>query len=235
MVSALPGSRGSVENGAIWNWASGRVRSGVGLEEPDDVEWGCRQRPAPGGLVLRCGRLLAGLGAEYLVVPEVVSEPELQQELAVLPHPGADVRAVDQDVDAGGLQDVRGTDAREMEDLGGGDAAGREDDLAGGLRLDAVPVAAPAYADRPAVLEQYLVDEGVQADGEVGAVDDRVQECGSGVDPAAVADRRHRVADAFLVAVIEIERAPPAETPSLGAGTGSGPHDPARLGSYRLL
>jgi len=91
----------------------------------------------------------------------------------VLAQPGADVRAVDHDVDAGGAQRVRGTDAGELEDLGRGDAARREDHLASGEGIDALPVLAPAHADRPAALEHDSVDGRVQRDGQVGTVHDR--------------------------------------------------------------
>jgi hypothetical protein len=62
----------------------------------------------------------------------------------VLAKPGADVRALHQDVDAGGPQRVDGTDAGQLEDLGGGDAAGRQDHLAGGEVIDC-PVGSPGH------------------------------------------------------------------------------------------
>ena len=174
--SGLPGSSGSDRERRDLDLGVGAVELRAGLEEPDDVERGRRQRPAPGRLVLLRRRLLAGLGAEQLVVAEVFREPELQQEHAVLAQPGADVRAVHHDVDAGGPQRVRGTDAGELEDLGRGDGARREDHLAGGAGLDGLSVLAPPHADRPAALEQHPIDDRVQRDGQVGTVHDRVEE-----------------------------------------------------------
>ena len=92
--SGLPGSSGSTEIRRDLDLGVGAVELRAGLEEPDDVERGRRQRPSPGRPVLLRRRLLAGLGAEQLVVAEVLREPELQHEHAVLAQPGADVRAV---------------------------------------------------------------------------------------------------------------------------------------------
>ena len=213
--SGLPGSSGSIENGAIWNWASGRSSSGRVLKNPTMSQRGRRQRPAPGRLVLLGRRLLAGLGAEQLVVAEVLGEPELQHEHAVLAHPGADVRAVHHDVDAGGPQRVRGADAGELEDLGRGDAARREDHLAVArastpcpFRRPCTPTARPpSSTTRSTIVCSATVRLGRSMTGCRNAL--------AALTPLAVADRRHRVADALLVGLVEVAHPPPAE---LGAG-----------------
>ena len=210
--SGAPGSSGSIEYGAIWIWASGRSSSGRVLKNPTMSDGGAASGPCRVVRYCEAAACWPASVLEQLVVPEVFREPELQHEHAVLAHPGADVRAVDHDVDAGGPQRVRGTDAGELEDLGRGDGARREDHLARGEGLDAV---APSHADRAAAVEHHPVDDRVQRDGQVGTVHDRVQERVGRADPLAVADRRHRVADAFLVGLVEVPHPPPTE---LGAG-----------------
>jgi hypothetical protein len=49
----------------------------AGLEEPDDVGSGRRQRSGPGRLVLLGHRPLPFLGAEQRVVANILGEPEL--------------------------------------------------------------------------------------------------------------------------------------------------------------
>jgi hypothetical protein len=83
----------------------------------------------------------------------------------VLVQAGADVRAVDDDIDDGGPRRVGGTDARELEELGRGDAAAREDHLAGvGAQATSL------HAGRSAAVEQDAVHDGVRLDAEIGPV-----------------------------------------------------------------
>ena len=133
--SGWPGSSGSDRERRDLDLGVGAVELRAGLEERRR----CRTRASPAARAGSSGTapLAAGLGAEQLVVAEVLREPELQHEHAVLAQPGADVRAVHHDVDAGGPQRVRGADAGELEDLGRGDGARREDHLASGAGLDA--------------------------------------------------------------------------------------------------
>ena len=213
--SGLPGSSGSTENGAIWIWASGRSSSGRVLKNPTMSNGGAASGPRRVAWYCSAACLPAGFGAEQLVVAEVFREPELHHEDAVLAQPGADVRAVHHDVDAGGAQRVRGTDAGELEDLGRGDAARREDHLASGERLEVLPVRGAPARRPPGRPRAPPGRRRVQRDGQVGTVHDRVQERVGRAAPPAVADRRHRVADAFLVGLVEVAHPPP---PELGAG-----------------
>lgn len=80
-----------------------------------------------------------------------------------------------------------------------------------GVVLDCFSVLAASYTDRRCAVEYHLVYVCAQRDGQVGAVHDRVQECVCRTEPPAVADRRHCVADAFHIGLVEVLGSLPAE------------------------
>ena len=113
------------------------------------------ERPAGAWQVLDAGEVLPGLRRQQPVVPEVLVEPVLHDEAPVFTHPRADAGPVEAHVDTGGAQVVGGTDARELQQVRGLQAAERQDhDLAARVMVDHVGAAPHLHAGRPFAVEQ---------------------------------------------------------------------------------
>jgi hypothetical protein len=175
-------------------------------------------------------------------------EPELEHEAAVLAQARAHVRTVDRDVDARRGQGVRRAHPGQLQELRGGECAGGENHLASRPVVDRPAGLPRTDADGGAVLDQHPVDRRVGGHREVRPVLDRMQEGVGGAAPAPVADRGHRVADPFLVGLVEVDRALPAEFGAggddvfqqlLGSARRGHPHgtpgSPRRAGTERVV
>ena len=212
--SALPGSSGSIENGAIWIWASGRSSSGRVLKNPTMSNEGVASGPRR--VVRYCNAAACR--------PASVLSSLLYPRSSASRNCSMNTRCSRSRAPTFGLSTTTSTPADRSVSAGPMPESWRI------LGVAMVPVARitsrvarsldacrRALARRPPGrrLEHHPVDDRVQRDGQVRAVHDRVQERVGRADPAAVADRRHRVADAFLVGLVEVPHPAPTE---LGAG-----------------
>src|SRR5262249_13365922 len=129
-----------------------------------------------------------------------IDEPQLQVILQVL----ADAGLVEHDGNAELPELVRGADAGEFEDLHRANRAGRENDFAADARGSPRAVLAPVYGDGTPFLKLDPLDQAVELEAQVGALEHR-REAGARprpAPPALLVDVEN--AAALVVAGVEI-------------------------------
>src|SRR5207247_4301241 len=109
---------------------------------------------------------------ECLGARELIDEPQLQVILQVLAH----ARLIEHDGNAEPRELIGTADAGEFEDLHGADRASRKDDLAASARGSDRAVLAPAHGDRARALKLDLLDQTVELEPQIGALEHRLEE-----------------------------------------------------------
>ena len=135
---------------------------------------------------------------------DLVDRALLQMVLQIAP----DARPVEHGFDPERRQPFRRPDAGAVQHLDRSDRAGAQDHFAFGARLDHFAALHEAHADGAAVLDDQAVDQHVLFQPQIGAVQYRLQEAARRRPAAAALLVDVEIADALIVAGVEIGDAP---------------------------
>src|SRR5882672_214800 len=116
----------------------------------------------------------------------------------------ADSRRLPDDIDAEAAQPFAAADPRQFQQMGRADGAGGEDDLAARRNCRVPAVDAYFRADGAAVFQQHALGLGAQDDSQIGPSARRAQEGLGRVDAHAAPLVDLKIADAQIVAAVEI-------------------------------